>query len=105
MGATTFMQESKGRSAAEAFSQARERALHQHGHSGYSGTIAEKDEFVVIAMPADWMPDETDRAKAAKKYADALIDAEDKRVNDKWGPAGVLQTGPEDWLLFGWASC
>lgn len=49
MGASTFITTAKGKTAQEAFRAAREEALHEDGHGGYSGTIAEKSCFVMIA--------------------------------------------------------
>lgn len=48
MGAYEFFTESEGRTANEAFNSARDEALYRHGHDGYSGTIAEKSDFVMI---------------------------------------------------------
>lgn len=95
MGATTFFHEAKGKTATEAFNNAREDALYDYGHSGYTGTIAEKHKFTVIPLP---------EGKSAAQYANELIDADDKRIEDKWGPAGAIQIDKESWLFFGWAS-
>lgn len=48
MGAQTFYDEAAGSSATEAFANARERALYEYGHRGYTGTIAEKHDFEMI---------------------------------------------------------
>lgn len=96
MGANTFEMESRGKTAKEAFEAARERALYDHGHAGYTGTLAEKHEFAVIAVPEGQDP---------REFARSLIDTDDVRVSDKWGPAGCVKLSPEDWLFFGWASC
>lgn len=48
MGAETFIQSAKGRTAEEAFRSAREDALHEYGHRGYTGSIAEKRSFKMI---------------------------------------------------------
>ena len=95
MGADTFTQQSMGKTAREAFESAREAARYEHGHSGYSGTIAEKDGFVEIPLP--------DGVKASD-YAEQLIDDDDSRIEDKWGPAGCIKTGNNEYLFFGWAS-
>lgn len=95
MGANTFSHRAKGNTPKEAFAKARQDAQYDHGHSGYSGTIAEKDAFTVIPLPA---------GKEAGAYADELINACDSRVDDKWGPAGCIDCGKEEYLFFGWAS-
>jgi len=48
MGANDFMNMVSARSAEEAFHLARENAQYEHGHGGYTGTIAEKSDFVMI---------------------------------------------------------
>ena len=48
MGADSFLTRSKGTSAEEAFQDAVGRARHEHGHHGYTGTIAEKTRYLII---------------------------------------------------------
>jgi hypothetical protein len=95
MGANTFAERATGKSPKEAFIAARERAQYDHGHSGYSGTIAEKQDFVLIDLPA---------GIDADTYANQLIMAGDPRIDDKWGPAGCIACGKGSFLFFGWAS-
>lgn len=95
MGASDFTARARGRTAGDAFRAAVERARHDHGHAGYTGTIAEKDSFVEIAVPAGQDP---------RKFAARLMDDEDPRVDDKWGPAGCVRLADGEWLFFGWAS-
>ena len=95
MGATTFCNRQAGSTAQQAFKAAREEALYDHGHSGYSGTIAEKSKFVMISVP---------EGEIAMNYAWKLIDEGDARVDDKWGPAGCIDEGDGNYLFFGWAS-
>lgn len=95
MGAENFTQEAVGATAEEAFQAAKEQAWYDHGHAGYTGTIAEKDSFVMIELPA---------GKDAYAYADELIEEGDARVNSKWGPAGCIALGQDKYLFFGWAS-
>lgn len=52
MGADEFSAVAAGRDAAEAFRAAVDNARFMHGHGGYSGTIAEKHDFVHVAIPA-----------------------------------------------------
>lgn len=95
MGADVFMVQASGNTPREAFNQACEDAFYMHGHGGYSGTIAEKDSYVLIPLPED---------KDPMEYADELIDNEDRRVDDKWGPAGCIKIEDGQYLFFGWAS-
>lgn len=51
MGAADFYVEAKGKNAATAFSEVTEQARWEHGHGGYSGTIAEKHDYTLIRRP------------------------------------------------------
>jgi len=95
MGAETFFAKAGGPSAREAFREAVEDAKYEHGHGGYSGTIAEKHDFTMIEVP---------EGKDPWDYADDLLDEGDHRVDDKWGPAGCIKLKDGVWLFFGWAS-
>lgn len=83
MGAQTFFTEQDGTDAAAAFTAAVDHARYEYGHRGYTGTIAEKREYIVIL--SDPLP-----APQARLLADQLLAAADPRVDDKWGPAGAL---------------
>lgn len=96
MGAQTFISCAKGKTAAEAFTAARAAAQWERGHGGYTGTVAEKHEFVVIDVPAGVDPGD---------HARALIENDDQRIYDKWGPAGCVKLPDGEWIFFGWASC
>ena len=95
MGACTFIDRAKGKTAVQAFAAAVQQAKYEHGHGGYSGTIAEKGSFVEIPLP---------EGKNAHQYAEELLDNDDKRISDKWGPAGCIKIGDGEFLFFGWAS-
>lgn len=97
MGAEQFIEESDGKTAKEAFFKAVEQALYDYGHRGYTGTIAEKDSFVMIPLP-------TSDCRSPRAYAQKLIDEGDARIDDKWGPAGCIDLGNGKYLFFGWAS-
>lgn len=96
MGGTTFFVTSIGETVEEAFQNAVVRARYESGHGGYTGSIAEKNSFTMIPLPA---------GKAPYDYADELIDKCDKRIDDKWGPAGCFALGDGQYAFFGWASC
>ena len=54
MGAEQFFTRETGATAREAFKNAVEEAQYEHGHGGYTGTIAEKDGFTMSRKPADF---------------------------------------------------
>ncbi|MFD5451248.1 hypothetical protein [Streptomyces sp. NPDC127100] len=83
MGAYDFSTYQEGTGVENAFRAAVEDAQYEHGHGGYTGTIAEKDEFTVITQTP--MP-----LNEAEEYAAKLISADDPRISDKWGPAGAI---------------
>lgn len=119
MGATTFSTISNGTTASKAFWEAVEQANYNHGHSGYTGTIAEKNSFKMIPMP-DRVPYKTDLTDAsgykdnlrkAQEIAEDMFDRDDERISDKWGDAGCIEIcdshvalGKKSYLFFGWAS-
>ncbi len=116
MGACEFFEIKKGqyKDAREAFNDAVSNAAYEHGHGGYSGTIAEKDSFQMVEVPKG--------TKDIQKFAYDLADnSEGKFWDDKWGPAACVEvTGVrlkemrgERWkgkrnfhvyYFFGWAS-
>lgn len=97
MGAETFFTRANGKTAREAFQAAKSKAAYNHGHAGYTGTIAEKHSFIEIKPPKEW-------ELLPAKYARELVDNSDERIDDKWGPAGAIKIGEDTWLFFGWAS-
>lgn len=95
MGASTFGVHVNGKTAKEAFRDAVSEAQYEHGHGGYTGTIAEKDSFIEIAVPQGEDP---------VAFANRLIEEDDPRVYDKWGPAGCVKLVDGSYYFFGWAS-
>jgi hypothetical protein len=95
MGACTFITVGKGKTAESAFRKAVKEAKYLNGHGGYTGTIAEKDSFKIIGLPP---------GVNAGDHARNLLENEDPRINDKWGPAGCIALGRGEFLFFGWAS-
>lgn len=95
MGAQDFQETSKGGTINEAFENAVEQARHEHGHGGYTGTIAEKHDFTEIKC----LPDKT-----PQQMMDLVMEDDDHWAQDKWGPAAAIQTGENEWTFFGWAS-
>jgi len=102
MGASDFYTTGRGRNAQKAFNTAREQALHEYGHGGYTGSLAEKSDFVKINRTCDDVQD-------AIEIAHELINKNDRRVSDKWGPAGCIfvskdAEGIRTYVFFGIAS-
>ncbi len=95
MGSAVFTTIAKGGDAREAFISAVREAQYECGHGGYTGTIAEKHSFNVIALKEGLEP---------REYARELIDNRDSRIDDKWGPAGCFELGEGRYFFFGWAS-
>jgi hypothetical protein len=56
MGATSFTDMAEGNTAAAAFGAAVEKAYWEHGHGGYTGTIAEKPGYVLFKIPINVLP-------------------------------------------------
>lgn len=97
MGAEVFVSVAKGKDATEAFGAAVKQAEWDYGHAGYTGSIAEKDGFVMVARQP------MTRA-AAEALSNKLIDDCDQRIDDKWGPAGCIPLDGGTFYFFGWAS-
>ena len=95
MGADTFFHYASGKTVSEAFASAQKEARYDFGHSGYTGTIAEKDSYIVISCPTGENPED---------FADDLIGKCDPRIDNKWGPAGCIKLDRNKYLFFGWAS-
>ena len=96
MGGNVFSVHSTGKTAREAFSNAISEAQYEYGHRGYTGSIAEKASFCMIDLP---------KGRDPQEYADHLIEAEDVRIDNKWGDAGCFDLGDGKYFFFGWASC
>lgn len=95
MGACDFYILGSGPSLKKAFQQAVDDAKYESGHGGYTGTIAEKHEVVLVGK--------ADNVEEAFEKAYDLVD--DPKVSDKWGPAGAVHiSDTEKYVFFGWAS-
>lgn len=94
MGASTFITTAWGDTPKEAFNNALVDARAEYGTQGYTGTIAEKTDFVVITLP---------EGENAEDYAERLLDNEDQRVRSKWGPAGCIHVKDREYYFFGWS--
>jgi len=100
MGAEYFGILIEKKDATKAFSEASEQARYDHGHSGYTGTIAEKIGFETVSKA----PIEDSKVE---EWAYAY---DEKHRNEKWGRAYHVPvkdaTGETiGHYFFGWASC
>lgn len=86
MGAAEFVNDQSAKTAKEAFELLRKDALHWHGHSGYTGTIAEKSKFRMVEPE----PGETPRA-----CIERCLYHSEHWCWDKWGPAACIDGGPD----------
>jgi len=96
MGATPFQNFATGTSAKAAFNGVTDQALYDYGHAGYTGTIAEKHNFVHVGT--------VKTKKEAFELANRLDEENDPRCTDKWGPCGCITIEEGGYLFFGWAS-
>jgi hypothetical protein len=97
MGAEQFYDHVTGTNAQEAFQKAKEQAFYEFGHRGYTGTIAEKESYVIVGI--------VNTEEEANVLANSLMDKDDPRIHSKWGPAGCIKIRkPKSFLFFGYAS-
>lgn len=96
MGAQQFVCIGEGATVAKAFQDARTNAIHEHGHGGYSGSIAEKNSYRLIQCEQD--------DNAVREMVGACLDDEEHFCQDKCGPAGAIRLSKSRWAFFGWAS-
>lgn len=122
MGGTTFLTFQRGDDPHTAYVQAVADAQWMHGHGGYSGTIAEKQGYVLVGLPTGftaaslfatlqdyWLEDDDligrvdDRwSRKAKRATEKLRKAVGRReadrmfgvFDDKWGPALAVEVRP-----------
>ena len=91
MGSCHFAVRQTGKTAAEAFTTARDRAVGENGYGGYTGTIAEKYGFEMVKVP---------EGKTPKQTYFSVRDEWD----DKEGPAGCIDMGDGSYIFFGEAA-
>lgn len=94
MGASSFITVANGPTAQAAFATAVSDARCAHRATSYTGSVAEKRSFILLPTPDDIDPSE---------YAARLLESDDPRVCNKWGPAACLRVGPGTFLFFGWS--
>lgn len=102
MGAQEFTEFVYGEDSPEkAFAVAVERAAWEHGHGGYTGTIAEKTGFLMVDDM--WAGENPPTVDEALGVVDRAYEDEDHIAQGKWGPAACL-TIKGGHLFFGYAS-
>ena len=93
MGSTTFCVDMKAPTSQGAFDELRAEALQCFGTEGYTGSIAEKSAFRTIEC----------KPENVQSMIRELLDDESHWIDDKWGPAGHIETDGTH-IFFGWAS-
>jgi hypothetical protein len=124
MGSANFRTINTGVNAEAAFDQAVAQAFDEYGYEGYTGSIAEKDSFIIVRLPLNVEAElvvgaldlsqcadshyATDREEAAT--AKALLNAyfgesdADKMIAtylNKWGPALCFKLRPPEIVQWG----
>lgn len=92
MGSSEFCIEVRGETPGKAFKKAVRQALYNHGHSGYTGTIAEKHEdgYLIFKVPSGISPED---------YADTLM-REEQSIQSKYDPCGCIRIERGKYLFF-----
>ena len=104
MGASEFEVTITATTAKEAFRLAVEDARYEHGNGGYTGTIAEKDSFLLIDT-AGKDPKAVIQMMVEKCASFETCSCRgDRRYFDKWGPALCVRLDKNTFLFFGMAS-
>ena len=94
MGACTFETTAKGATARQAFSAAVAAAQYERGHGGYTGTIAEKSDFVILTPPkgidadryVDWLLRHDDMEIVKREVAEAEAKLSESYQASGFGP-------------------
>jgi len=116
MGASFFTTISHGNTIGEAFDEAVRRAQYDHGHSGYTGTIAEKPGYYEFTFESldralevhrlynEWS-DEMTEAERRDAVGAELWDRITEVCEQKWDPCAAIKIDDNTWVFFGYASC
>jgi hypothetical protein len=95
MNLQPFIQLVTGESPSRAFDIGTHAARLAFGTNGFTGTLADKGDFVLIRCPKHYEP---------RAYAESLIDSADERIAEMWSPAGLIEQGPGAWWCFGFSA-
>ena len=98
-GGQFFINFGKGSNIKAAFRDAINNARDEYGNRGYTGSVAEKDDYIEIELPPEI--DINNRRALMYWIYDAKMDS---HFMDKWGPAGAVKVGRNKWAFFGMAS-
>ena len=119
MGASEYKRVGKGKTAQAAFDRLVEKAQWEHGHGGYSGTIAEKHSMVEFQRPKGMRRTTVFQAIAdigtigdkpiyalamQAKYPKLPIEQMVEMYFDKWGPSLAIELSKGEYLFAGFAS-
>lgn len=96
MGAAEFTAVSDNDDVSRAFAELTTEARHEHGHGGYTGTIAEKDTYRVFRIQPHTLEE-------ADQIAYDYLERDTGKFCDKYGPAGAIKLH-KGWLFFGVAA-
>jgi hypothetical protein len=105
MGAEIFEDVGVGKTIHDAFLSVKENALHECGHRGYTGTIAEKGSYTLFDRPKNltvdqilegglcgWLEYEDPAMKDNKSFLEKVF----KVADDKWGNAACIELTAEE---------
>jgi len=102
MGAHNFITYAKGKTPAEAYKNACDEGRDENGHQdGYSGDIQTTRGFAMVTVPAGVA---LDRAKLDSVIDEILHNNRNRYGIEKWGKAGCIAMGADEYLFFGWAA-
>jgi hypothetical protein len=104
MGAHYFATAAWGKTPQAAFQAAQERARWEHGHGGYTGTIAEKHDFALFTVPPRMTARKFEMlVSEAAESADVEDARDDLRIAEAWlrskpkGQVRVAQRRVREW--------
>lgn len=83
MGAEFFTEKGMSRELGAAFTEAYNDARYEYGSRGYTGSLAEKHDAVIIDNQIRWEKDAYLFANSEEIHTHQI-------VNDKWGPAAAI---------------
>lgn len=117
MSAESFYCQVQGENLTEAFNIAVEEAFYWHGHSGYTGSICEKEGAIAYRNATDLTFEEASSlffdlesswkdvpASVVEKFGEVVAAEIVENFNDKWGPAVAFYLGDNRWFFCGMAS-
>ena len=122
MGAESFLNIGKGKTAQLAFEKLVEQAQWDYGHRGCTGTIAEKNDFVEFIRPKGMRRDSVrkmvEQLEGVMYDSYGLPDLEPLQAlypkfniqkmhniyQEKWGPALCISLSDTEYLFTGYAS-